>query len=197
MIEELLDLNQKAFGLRSIGRGQGIYGADERLHLSLDALTQLIKENAGKPGRKLVIWVSPGGPLLSGLAVDLELTPKQHQGIYDSVLYFSEGLRRARMTLYDVDPLGLADAGSFQTYAYEQFLKGVKSPEQAQNGNLALQVLASRVAAARRAGAVAAAGDAAAAAAAARATAAVAPRSAASVAAAAAAPAAAEAAVRI
>ena len=135
-------LNQKVLGLRTVNRDQGVYGADERLQLSLQAIESLIRYETPRPGRKLVVWVSPGWPMLSGPGVEMQLTPKQRQSIFNSVVTISEGLRRARVTIYDVDPLGMSDAGSFQTFAYEQYLKGVKKADQAQNANLALQVLA-------------------------------------------------------
>ena len=136
------DMNQKVLGLRTINRDQGIYGADQRLQLSLQAIEQLIRYETPRPGRKIVIWISPGWPLLSGPGVEMQMTGKQRQSIFNSIVSISEGLRRARVSLYDVDPLGMSDAGGYQTYAYEQYLKGVKKPDQAQNGNLALQVLA-------------------------------------------------------
>src|SRR6201993_3816683 len=52
--------------LRSIRRSQGFYGAEERLQLSLKTLTSLAATEMRVPGRKMVVWVSPGWPLLSG-----------------------------------------------------------------------------------------------------------------------------------
>jgi VWFA-related protein len=53
-------------GLRSITRSSGIYGAAERFDLSLRALSQLVAYEGSRPGRKLIVWFSPGWPLLSG-----------------------------------------------------------------------------------------------------------------------------------
>jgi VWFA-related protein len=136
------EVDQKLLGLRTFARREGVYAADELLSLSLNAVRQLIQHEISKPGRKLVIWISPGWPLLSGPGMDLQMTQKQKQEIFNSVVAFSEGLQRARITLNDVDPLGMSDAGGFRTFAYEEFLKGVKTPSQVQYGNLALQVLA-------------------------------------------------------
>ena len=123
-----------------IGRSQGFYGANDRLQLSLRALGQLAQYETRRPGRKIVIWIGPGWPLLSGPRV--ELSSKDEQRIFDSVVSFSQALRRARITLYSVDPLGTADAGRGQTFFYEEFLKEVTEPKQVHLGNLALQVLA-------------------------------------------------------
>ena len=76
-------LDGNATGLRTIRRSAGFYGAEERLEISLRALDQLIARDETKPGRKLILWVSPGWPLLSGPGVQLDR--KQEQGIFDQV----------------------------------------------------------------------------------------------------------------
>lgn len=136
----VLDLNKA--GLRAINREQGFYGADERVGLSLNALDQLAAYETPRPGRKLVIWISPGWPLLTGPR--LELTGKEQQKIFSRIVALSDSLRRARITLYSIDPLGTNDAAGFQTFYYEEFVKGVKKPGQVQMGNLALQVIATQ-----------------------------------------------------
>jgi len=135
-------LKQNSTGLRTIGRSQGAYGALDRFRLSLHALDQLIDHATRIPGRKLLIWISPGWPLLSGPRV--QLTLKDQQGLFNSVVSLSDGLRRARITLYSVDPLGAASAGELQTSYYKSFVKAVKKPSQVEIGNLGLQVLATQ-----------------------------------------------------
>jgi VWFA-related protein len=135
-------LDQTQAGLRSITRSQGIYGADDRIGLSLNALQQLADLEAAKPGRKLVIWLSPGWPLLADPRN--QLSSKAQQSVFHQIVMLSDSLRKARITLYSVDPLGTADAGGFRTSYYEEFVKGVKKARQAQLGNLALQVLATQ-----------------------------------------------------
>jgi VWFA-related protein len=133
-------LNANQPGLRAIGRSAGFYGAADRLQLSLQALQGIIQYEANQPGRKLLIWISPGWPLLSG--PDVELTSKEREAIFREIVALCQQMREARITLYAVDPLGTADAGSFRTFYYETFLKGVTSSNKVDNGNLALQVLA-------------------------------------------------------
>jgi VWFA-related protein len=140
----IADLNQQQFGLRTIKRSQGIYGDNERIQLSLNALKQFADHEAAIPGRKLMVWISPGWPFLSGPGMELDLTSKQRQELFNSIVVFSDALRRARITLYDVDPLGMADAGQFRATEYMQFSKALKKAGQAQRGHLALQVLASQ-----------------------------------------------------
>lgn len=133
-------LQSKQFGRRPVGRSGGFYGADERLQLSLQTLAGIIQHEAKQPGRKLLIWISPGWALLSG--PEVELTKKQQDQIFREIVALSGQLREARITLYAVDPLGTADAGTFRTFYYESFLKGVTSSNKVEDGDLALQVLA-------------------------------------------------------
>lgn len=135
-------LDQFVVSLRAIRRSAGFYGASERLQLSVNAMRQLGEHAASLPGRKFVLWLSPGWPILSGPAV--QVTAKDQQNIFDTIVNLSTGLRQARVTLYSIDPLGTTDAASFRTFYYETFLKGVRNPDQTQFGNLALQVLATQ-----------------------------------------------------
>lgn len=135
-------LKSKETGLRIIGRSQGIYGAMDRFNLALTALERISSYEARQPGRKLLIWFSPGWPMLSGPR--LELTKKNEDWLFNAVVGMSRALREARVTLYSLDPLGTSDAGSFRTFYYESFLKGVPSSSKVLPGNLALQVLAAQ-----------------------------------------------------
>jgi VWFA-related protein len=131
--------DQYETGLRTINRSQGIYGADERYNLSLKNLVSLIPYAAALPGRKLMIWVSPGWPLLSGPRIQLD--EKQERQLFNMVVQTSTALRQADITLYSIDPLGLADFGVRTSY-YKEFVKGVPYAKQALPGNMGLQVIA-------------------------------------------------------
>ncbi|WP_353064949.1 VWA domain-containing protein [Tunturibacter psychrotolerans] len=126
--------------LRTIRRSTGFYGAEERFSLSQKNLGMLAAAEARLPGRKLVIWISPGWPILSG--PNITLTTKQEQGLFSSVVWLANALRQARITLYSVDPLGVDDAATNRLTYYEEFLKPLATPKNAQAGNLSLQVLA-------------------------------------------------------
>jgi VWFA-related protein len=126
-------------GLRVIGNSAGIYGATERLKLSLDAMDRLIASEAQRPGRKIMLWLSPGWPLLSN--VNIALDAKQQQQAFAKVVNFSNQLQRAHITVYSINPLGTGESLSNASY-YQEFLKGVSKPSQVNLGNLGLQVLA-------------------------------------------------------
>jgi VWFA-related protein len=132
-------MDRDQIGLRDIGRSAGFYGATERLQYSLQALSQLAVNDAPRQGRKILLWVSPGWPLLSG--PNVELDSKQQAQIFAQIVSLSTQLRQARVTLYDVNPEGASESVFRGTY-YEEFLKGVSKPSQVNLGNLGLQVLA-------------------------------------------------------
>ena len=131
-------MDHDQIGLRDIGRSAGFYGATERLQYSLDALNQLAVREPHQ-GRKILIWISPGWPLLSG--PEVELDSKQQGQIFAQIVSLSTQLRQARVTLYNVNPIGAGESVFRGTY-YEEFLKGVSKPSQVNLGNLGLQVLA-------------------------------------------------------
>lgn len=136
-------LEQADIGLRDIRRSAGFYGADERLGISLTSFHQLAAMEAAKPSRKIILWVSPGWPILSGPGVEETLSEKQRQQIFSQIQDFSTLLRQGEVTLYSIDPLGTADIGE-RTFYWQTFAKPITKPNQALPGDLALQVLASQ-----------------------------------------------------
>ena len=134
----LAELNQHKQPLRNTNRAQGAYGAIERLNRSLTTLGQLADFEVKRPGRKLVIWMSPGWTFLSSPVV--QLSSKDQQTLFRTVVSLSDALERARITLYNVNPAG-SGGNALKSY-YKSFVKGVTAAKQMQVGNLALQVLA-------------------------------------------------------
>ncbi len=134
-------LDKTEIGLRTINRSQGFYGASDRLTLSLNALRELTAMEAKRPGRKLVLWVSPGWPLLSGPRV--EMSSKQQNQVFQNVITYSTEMRKANITLYSVNSWG-ANESVGQAFYFESFVAGLKKPGDAQLGDLALQVLATQ-----------------------------------------------------
>jgi VWFA-related protein len=130
--------DQYAIGLRNIRRSSE-YQAQERFSLSVKALGQVVLHEADLPGRKLIFWVSPGWPLLSGPGIQLD--PKQESQAFASIVGLSTDLRRARVILYSISPLG-TNEGLGRNFYYQTFLKGVSDPHKAELGDLSLQVLA-------------------------------------------------------
>jgi VWFA-related protein len=135
-------LEQYAIGLRSLTRSSGVYGASDRVQISIKALRLLATDEAALPGRKIVLWMSPGWPLLTGPGI--ELGPKQQQSIFDTVVSISAELRQARITLYSIDPRGASDAGTSRLFYYQGFLKGIHKPSQTDIADMGLQVIATQ-----------------------------------------------------
>ena len=131
--------DQHETALRGIRRSSGFYGAVERFQLSLNTLNSMIAKEATVPGRKMVIWISPGWPILSGPQVDL--TDKQRTGLFASITATSTALRQARVTLYNINPEGTDAAGGVQAFYYQEFLKPITAARQVLPGDLSLQVL--------------------------------------------------------
>lgn len=135
-------LDKLEVGLRSIRRSSGVYGAGERMGLSIRALQMLTARESMFPGRKIILWISPGWPLLSSPWI--HMSDREQRGTFQTITALSTALRQARITLYSIDPLGMTDAGSGHILAYQSFLKGVRKQQNAQFGNLSLQVLAAQ-----------------------------------------------------
>ncbi len=131
-------LDQSSVSLRVLTRSAGFYGAAERFQISLQALRAMVKREEGFPGRKIIVWISPGWPLLSGPAVQLD--EKERQQLFADIVNLSTMLRQERVTLYSIDPVGTRGSVGNETY-WQNFVKGISKPGQAQAGNLALQVL--------------------------------------------------------
>ena len=133
------DLDRYRISLRVIGRSAGVNGAEERLRDSLKAIRTLAGYEAGRPGRKIILWVSPGWPTLSDPGITL--TSSQETSIFNQVTWLSSTLREAQTSVYAVNPLGVGE-GLGRAFYYEQFTSGVKRLSDVNVGNLGLQVIA-------------------------------------------------------
>ncbi len=128
---------QHGINLRDINRSSE-WGAEERLEICLKAYQQLLAFSQTVPGRKIVLWISPGWPLLSGPLIDL--SSKQKEQIFDTIVSFSTQTRADDLTLYNINPVGAQESLGRTDY-YEAFLKGIGKPNDVEPGNLGLQVL--------------------------------------------------------
>ena len=133
-------LAEDTTGLRTINRSQGFFGVFERFQMSIQALNLITASEANKPGRKLIIWVSPGWALLSRAASDI--TNQDQRQLFNSIVQASTKMRLGHITLYNVETRGVAGTDMAQFNDYAQFLDGVKSSGDAYPADLSLQVLA-------------------------------------------------------
>jgi VWFA-related protein len=138
----LAALNSQQGQLRDIGRSAGFWGAAEREETAVNSLSLLARTMVRMPGRKLVIWLGPGWPIFDNPAITY--TDSQLHSIFAEVVALSDQLMQAQATLYDVDPLGSWDAGSFRTFVWQSFTKPLQRWDRSLPANLALQVLATQ-----------------------------------------------------
>ena len=131
-------LNSKQPGLRIFGRRAGFYGGVDEWQISIGVLEDLASYEATQPGRKLLIWLGPGWPLISG--PEVMLSAKDRDALFQDVVGLSTALREARVTIYNIDET----ESTGREFYYESFLKGASSYNNVQVGNLALQVLAAQ-----------------------------------------------------
>jgi len=129
---------------RSMDRDADRGGVAARINSSFEGFAQLLAEESGKPGRKLIVWISPGWPV-----AQLELEAKQRQHIFGNVIEISKQLREGRITLYEINPSGTADiepglTGDIHLRPSDQsvHIAGASNPSEASLGDLALRVLA-------------------------------------------------------
>jgi VWFA-related protein len=134
-------LNDAIVSVRRVSPLAGFEGSEDRIQLSLKAMETIAAYEAPRPGRKLVLWISPGWPLLSEPGETIQFTSLQLQQMFASIVSLSTQLRQARITLYSIDPLGMRDIG-IRTSAYAAYLKGVSKPKDVEPGNMGLQVFA-------------------------------------------------------
>lgn len=123
--------------IRELGRDAGFWGATERMEKSLTELRQLIGFEGQQPGRKLVLLISPGWPLLIGAGDQADM--HQKGWIFNNLVQLTNQLREANVTLYCIDP---RDLGRTNPFEYQGYLKGVGTVKDATYPDLGLQVLA-------------------------------------------------------
>ncbi|MFZ2022527.1 MAG: VWA domain-containing protein [Terracidiphilus sp.] len=131
-------LDRQQIGLRQITR-ESEWSGDERLQICMNALNKLISFAGTVPGRKIVLWISPGWPIMSGPRIYLD--SRQEDQIFNEIVNVSTQMRATKMTLYNINPIGVGESLQVADY-YQTFVKGVAKANQVQLGNLAVQVLA-------------------------------------------------------
>jgi VWFA-related protein len=134
------DIEKLPAPVHVINSAQGLDGLMLRFERSVDALSQITRYEAARPGRKLMIWIGGGWPMLSSARYHMDL--RNQSSFFHSIVDLSTSLREARVTLYGVIPLDMDQGNEVHAFMYQNFMKGVESAKQADPGNLSLQVLA-------------------------------------------------------
>ncbi|MGA2653254.1 MAG: VWA domain-containing protein [Terracidiphilus sp.] len=133
-------LNEVKGSIHSINAAEGGEGDLERFQLSVRQLSTIAENEALKPGRKLLIWVGPGWPMLD--SSKYSFSERDQRRYFDSIVELSTKLREGRVVVDSVAPAASTTASGLGTTLYQNFLKGVRMARQADSGNLALKVVA-------------------------------------------------------
>lgn len=129
--------------ISSINSAMGASGALQRFQISVHQLATIAENEARKPGRKLLIWLGPGWPLLQ--SANFSFTEKDQRRNFDGIVELTNKLREARIVVNSVsltDPAA-GDTPATRVMRYQDFLKGVQTPKQAEAADMGLAVLVS------------------------------------------------------
>lgn len=125
--------------LRDITLRAGDYGQDNRYQISLQLFLAVIRDLEKIPGRKMVVWLGPGWPMLTSPEWD-QPSAKEQRSLFNLVVSLSTRMREDQIAVDSV-AYGEPDA---HTYLYQNFIKGLTSPYQATADNLALKAIATQ-----------------------------------------------------
>jgi VWFA-related protein len=131
-------LDHFSIGLRELPRSTGVYGAEERLQISLSMMKALVAQ-LPNDGPKRILWVSAGWPLLGG--PEVELNPSKRGGVFGDVVALVTELHKLQITIDSVNPLGASQDVATTDY-YQNFMRAPRNAHDVELGNLGLQVLA-------------------------------------------------------
>jgi VWFA-related protein len=120
----------------------GYYSAEALREKSLMAMDVLAVKLAKRPGRKLVIWVSPGWGAF--IFQSSRMSRKDQEDLFSYEASLSVALRVARVTLYSVDTNGAECVTCSRNSYYQNYLKGPFAPKDADHNDLMLQTLAAK-----------------------------------------------------
>jgi VWFA-related protein len=113
----------------------GVYSLVEQFQDSFKAFNGIAENESRKPGRKLLIWIGPGWPLLTERF--FIQSSESRQAYFNQLVTLTKRLRDARITVYNVAPI----VGVTRTL-YEDYLKPVTGFRKMEIGDLALEVQA-------------------------------------------------------
>jgi len=133
-------VNQIKPHISSINPAMGNEGALERTQISVHQLAAIAENEARQPGRKLLIWVGPGWPMLQ--SQNFTFSERDRRRYFDVIVELTNRLREARIVVYSVAPADSSlGGGPGRSQLYKAFLKPVTTERQADVGNLGLKVL--------------------------------------------------------
>jgi VWFA-related protein len=134
----MADLLEKlGANVRVQNSAMGANGETERFQLSAQKFSLIVENESKQPGRKLLLWMGPGWPLIPNDQLNFNASDQGRN--YDAIVSLENRMREARMEVFSISVD--ADDGT-NTILYQSYLKPVRKKEQADSADLALQVLA-------------------------------------------------------
>ncbi|HEY3706480.1 MAG TPA: VWA domain-containing protein [Terracidiphilus sp.] len=119
----------------------GLNGEIERFNLSLAQIRLIAENETHKPGRKVLVWLGTGWPLLETQGVLPSVS--DNAAYFNNAVELSNWLMEGEMTVCTVSPLdSTAGAALINPEFYKAYLKPVLRTQDASSGSLALNVLA-------------------------------------------------------
>jgi VWFA-related protein len=100
-------LDHHKIPLRSIDRDTDRGGSADRVQISFKGFAELLARERERPGRKLILCVSPGWPPLFGLENMRDASLREQ--VFGNIVEISTQLREGQITVYSVDPSALGD----------------------------------------------------------------------------------------
>jgi VWFA-related protein len=132
----IADVLDKAGAVRAMDASSGYAGQLELFDKATHTLLGIADNEVHKPGRKILIWVGHGWPLLQD--AHFKQTSESRQTLFKTIVDLQNRLREARVTVYGLFTL----VGENGRGVYTGHLKPVVEAKNADPADLALQVLA-------------------------------------------------------
>lgn len=137
MLANTLEKSDSTMHIVPMGAG---YDAIERMQLSLKTLRTIAAAEMPRTGRKMLVWIGPGWPMLQGARY--EMSDKTQKALFNLIVDATRALREARITMYHVNQADPASLTRMDPDYYKEFLKGVSSVNRVESGDVALPVFA-------------------------------------------------------
>ncbi|HWE85567.1 MAG TPA: VWA domain-containing protein [Terracidiphilus sp.] len=132
-LAEMLDNSTGTVRARDITGG--VFSLKEQFDDSFKAIKGIAGNEAHKPGRKILVWIGAGWPLLTERFFTIANPAREFY--FHELVELTGQLREARVTVYNVAPIA-----GITRELYKGYLKPVINPHKMEIGDLALQVMA-------------------------------------------------------
>lgn len=123
--------------LRPVTQADGWAGLEQLWSQSIEQFNEILAVERTRPGRKLVLFISPGWPMMGRIGSEEDLN--QRQADFNTIVGMTNTIRDARTAVYRVDPFEL---GEHNPFYYKDFLKPMTKPSDATYPYLGLGVFA-------------------------------------------------------